>query len=404
MPSSSQQMTALERRALTVLAALYSMRMLGLFMILPVLPLYIGRIPGATPVAVGLAIGAYGLSQALLQYPFGWLSDRYGRRALLLVGLGLFIAGSVLAALSQTIIGITAGRLLQGSGAIAGVLLACLGDQLRAPQRMAGMAVIGITIGASFLAALILGPLLLPLGGLQAVFFTNAALGLLGFVLVLTLLPGSPPTPDSTPADPDGQGAVQSPAGERRSMLGWCGVACSIHLTLTAAFVAIPGILWQQLGYAPSSHWRLYAIVLPLSALPMLWLAYWRRHPHPALLPAAMLSSALALGLLALAPTATLPGLLLFFVGFNLLEATLPAMMTQRAPMTRRGAALGLFSSAQFLGAFGGGLLGGIALQWGGTEAPFALGAVLLGCWLPWLWRNAKAPTDSAGKMTMART
>ena len=405
MPDSAPKMTALERRALAVLASLYGVRMLGLFMILPVLPLYMGSIPGATPVAVGLAIGSYGLSQALLQYPFGWLSDRYGRRPLLLVGLSLFVAGSVLAALSQTITGIIVGRLLQGSGAIAGVLLACLGDQLRAPQRMAGMTVIGIVIGASFLAALILGPLLLPLGGPQAVFVTNAALGLLGCALVLALLPGGTPALASSPKALNERAAEHRPAGEQGSMLGWCGVAFSLHLALTAAFVAIPGVLWQQLGHAPASHWKIYAVVLPLSALPMLWLARRRRRPDPALLPVAALASALALGLLALAPTTAVPGLLLFFAGFNLLEAALPALMAQRVPPRRRGAMLGLFSSAQFLGAFGGGLLGGTALQWGGAEASFALGAILLCGWLPWLWRNTKAQTgDSLGKWRWRET
>ncbi len=397
MTQIATAMTSSERRALAVLAALYGLRMLGLFMILPVLPLYIGRIAGATPVTVGLAIGIYGLSQALLQYPFGWLSDRYGRRPLLLLGLGLFIAGSVVAALSQTITGITIGRLLQGSGAIAGVLLACLGDQLRVAQRLNGMAVIGIVIGGSFFAALLLGPLFLPLGGPQAVFFANAALGVLGCVLVLTLLPSTVPDAPDTERSKSAQQSKTPLTVIQMPSLGWCGVAFSTHLALTATFVAIPGVLWQQLGYAPASHWQLYAIVLPLSALPMLALARQRRRPEPSILPMAALCSVLALALLALKPMAALLGLVLFFAGFNLLEAVLPTLMGQQAAAARRGAVLGLFSSAQFLGAFSGGLLGGLALERGGATAVFTLGAVLLGSWLPWLWRNTRT-----GQQTVA--
>ncbi|MDG1829864.1 MAG: MFS transporter, partial [Luminiphilus sp.] len=210
--NAQNALTSGERRAILALGSLYSFRMLGLFMVLPVLGIYAVDMPGATPEKLGIALGAYGLTQACLQLPLGWLSDRIGRLPIVIVGLCLFVAGSLVAAAAETINGIIAGRFLQGAGAIAAALTALAADSTRESQRTKAMAVIGASVGLSFVMAIVLGPVIAAGLGLQGVFLVTAALGAVGLVIVLTVLPKNAP---KTAAIADGDWAADHVFGGR---------------------------------------------------------------------------------------------------------------------------------------------------------------------------------------------
>ncbi|HJO35103.1 MAG TPA: MFS transporter [Gammaproteobacteria bacterium] len=367
-----------ERRAGLLLAGLMSLRMLGLFLVLPVLAAYANGLPGATPTLVGLAVGSYGLTQALLQVPFGWLSDRYGRQRLIVLGLMLFAGGSLIAAGAGDIGWLIVGRMLQGAGAVAAVITALLSDLTRPSQRTKVMALLGISIGAAFIAAMMLGPLLAAHVGVRGLFLLGAALGLVGLPLLL-LLPRGPTTMASGPAEL--LAALRQPALLRLDL----GIFL-LHATLTSTFVVLPLSLQDGLNLPLASHWRLYVPVMLVSVLSMLPIIM--RHggrEERRLFP-------LATGILVLSqlllPISTFDllgvgvTLWLFFTGFNLLEAALPAAISRAAPEAGRGAAMGAYSTAQFLGAFAGGMLGGTLLGSVGSWGVFSVNALALALWL----------------------
>jgi predicted MFS family arabinose efflux permease len=391
-------MSPLERRAVGSLALLYSFRMLGLFMVLPLLALYAADLPGSTPVVIGLALGAYGLTQALLQVPFGLLSDRVGRKPVIVGGLLLFAAGSLLAAQADSAWQIVIGRILQGAGAIAGTVMALVADLTRDSQRTKAMALVGVSIGLSFTVALVLGPLVAAWGGLAAVFNLTAVLAVGGIALLWWRVP----TPQRV-AIPRGDGA-----GDRRPTLAslrdaslWrlnLGVFI-LHFVLMATFLLVPGVLEGDLGIPREAHWSVYLSALLLSLLGMvalMVLAERRGRPAQAFLIGVGLV-ACALLLVATGAGAWLYlALWLFFAGFNYLEATLPSLVSKTVAAAGRGAALGSFSTAQFLGAFCGGALGGWAIQYWG--APVLLYGCLGLCvlWLLVATRMQFAPLRGA--------
>lgn len=378
-------MNATERRATAALAGVFALRMFGMFLVLPVFVLYADDLAGATPLLIGLALGVYGLTQGALQIPFGWASDRWGRKPVLVVGLLVFTAGSVLAALAPDIGWTIAGRALQGAGAIAAVLTALLADQTRDVIRTRAMAVVGISIGASFAISLMLGPALGAVIGVRGIFWLTAGLALAGVALVIW---GVPPEP--TAARTPNRGAAPLRHGlsaviAERSLHPFYGGIFVLHFLLTAVFVALPPAI-EAFGVA---HGRVYlpvllgSVVLMLPAVLVADREPWRRW----LLPTAVALLAVSLAGLAAAHT-TFPALvallLVFFAGFNFLEANLPAAVSQRVGPERRGAALGVYSSCQFLGAFAGGLAGGAAYGAGGSTAGFTVGAVGAAAWLLW--------------------
>ncbi|MEP5764592.1 MAG: MFS transporter [Halieaceae bacterium] len=368
-------MNALERRSVAALAGLYCFRMLGLFMVLPLLSLYGAELRGATPALLGFALGIYGLAQALLQIPLGMLSDRIGRLPIIIGGLLLFALGSLLAAQADTIYGVIIGRLLQGAGAIASTIMALVADLTRDEQRTKAMALMGMSIGLSFAVALVLGPLLAAQGGLGLVFNVTALLALLGIAVVLIAVPRARRMPT--------HGEVGTVPGLLlRSLLDAdlarlnAGVFV-LHFILMAGFVALPLILEQQLGVAREQHWQIYLPALFLSLLGMVPLMILAERHHK--LPLAFLL-AIAVLLLAQLPISGgfglwpfCVGLWLYFVGFNYLEATLPSLVSKTVYAGGKGTALGVYSSFQFLGAFAGGAGGGLVLQYWGNDAVFLL-------------------------------
>ena len=388
MPSTGTEPAGLlpsERRAALALASLYALRMLGLFLILPVFQLYADGLIGATPLLAGLAIGAYGLSQALLQIPFGLLSDRYGRKPVIIVGLLIFAAGSVLAASAEHILWVIAGRALQGAGAIAAALVALAADLSRDEQRTKVMAIIGVSIGLSFALALVLGPLLNARIGVPGIFWLTAVLALLGIAIVVLAVPQ--PTRRSAARD-----TLALPGQFHRvlhdgQLLRLDAGIFALHLVLTATFVALPLALRDSIGLSADDHWMLYLPVLALSLgfmVPGIILAERRGRPKPALLAAvvALIASELSLlqwhdSLLAVALALTV-----FFTSVNLLEALLPSLVSRLAPADAKGTALGVYSSSQFLGAFCGGVLGGWTHGVYGLGGAFAIAALVALLWL----------------------
>ncbi|SFU91812.1 MFS transporter [Halomonas korlensis] len=373
-----------ERRAITGLAGLYATRMLGLFMVLPVLALYADDLAGATPLLVGLALGVYGLTQAILQIPFGLLSDRLGRKPVIAAGLVLFLIGSIVAAGADTIGGVILGRCLQGSGAVAAAIMALLADQTREQVRTAAMATIGLSIGAAFAVAMVLGPWLAAGFGLGGVFWFTAGLAMLGLVVLWKLVP---PAPRRVRHRDVGLDREQLRSILKRSDLWRIDLSIfSLHLILMAIFVAVPFRLIEA-GVVVERHGLTYLGVMALAFLAMVPLVIvaekWRHMKAMCLLAI----GAITLSLVGLAGLASgwwgLVGwMLLFFTGFNLLEATLPSMLSKLAPAGAKGTAMGIYSTSQFLGAFLGGLLGGLLAQQLGLSAVFA-GCALLG--LAWL-------------------
>ncbi|MCB1676518.1 MAG: MFS transporter [Halioglobus sp.] len=386
-------MTALERRTVSSLALLYSFRMLGLFMVLPLLALYAADLPGATPTLIGLALGVYGLTQALLQIPFGWLSDQVGRKPVIVGGLVLFALGSALAASADSIYGIVLGRTLQGAGAIASTVMALVADLTREEQRTKAMAVVGMSIGLSFAVALVLGPLVAAAGGLSAVFWVTAALAVIGMAIVLLLVP----TPPAIGIDHAEVGARAGLIGRslRDGALARLNFGVfTLHFTLMACFLVVPAFLEQVVGLDRDSHWQVYlpALVLSIAGmLPLMIMAERGGRPRQAFLLGIglFLIAVAALGWSG-APLVFYLALWLFFVGFNYLEATLPSLVSKTVFPGGKGTAMGIYSTCQFLGAFAGGAAGGWLLQHAGVAALIGACLALAALWWLLAWRAAR--------------
>jgi predicted MFS family arabinose efflux permease len=364
-------MTSAERRASAGLAGIFALRMLGLFLILPVFAIQAREVPGATPLLIGIAIGAYGLTQALLQIPFGMLSDRIGRKPVILGGLIIFVIGSVVAALADDIYGVIIGRLLQGSGAIAAAIMALTADLTREAVRTRAMAGIGISIALSFALALVLGPIVAHWGGLEGLFWFIAVLACAGILILLLVVPNpirSSLHRDAEPVASQFRGVLAD--GElRRLDLG----IFTLHLTMTSLFLVAPLFLQAQ-GLAPVDHWQVYLPVLLLSIVAMIPLIIQAEGRGRMKLVFLGTLVALVLGLLGLnflghGILAIAFWLFILITIFNLLEAILPSMVSKVAPAGVKGTAMGVYSTSQFTGAFLGGLVGGSIHQYWGAEA-----------------------------------
>jgi len=394
-------MTPPERRASAALAGLFACRMLGLFLLLPVFAVAAQHLQGGDdPARVGLALGMYGLTQAVMQIPFGLASDRWGRRRVVLSGLLLFVAGSVLCALSNDLFWVTVGRGVQGAGAISAAVTAWLADLTRPEVRTRAMAMIGAAIGVSFAASLVFAPLLVGWGGLTGLFWTIACLGVACFAVAAWLVPTAPRHPSPMPTQPR---AVLRNADLLRLN---AGVFC-LHLIQIALFIVMPGLLVRLGGLSSATLWKVYLPVVLLSFILMLPLVFAteKRRAHRHALRGAVLGLVLVCLLFVpasrsfLGLAATLTG---FFVAFNVLEALQPSLVSRVAPPDLKGLALGFYNTAQALGLFAGGAAGGWLMAHAGTDAVFLGAAALAALWLVVTWALRPLPPLGMSKSSHA--
>lgn len=401
------QMTPAERRSSLWLSLLSGSRMLGMFLILPVFAVHAAAMPGGVDsFRVGLAMGIYGLTQALLQIPFGMASDRYGRKPVITVGLLLMVLGSVIAAMAQTVDGLTIGRAIQGAGAVSAAIAALLADNTRDSQRSKAMAMLGAMIGVAFAISLIVSPPLYRQVGLSGLFLINGVIAVLGIGLLWWRVPNPP---QGAPALAGGDGRWAAGAGAAvgggadtasQAGAGWGAVIRDpdllrlnigifvLHLLQMSLFLVVPGLLVQSAGLPLPEHWKVYLPVVGgafVLMLPLMNRAERQGRLRPVFLGGIWFLTVAMIGLVMLAPTLTnlIALLLVFFIGFNLLEALLPSLISRLAPAGRRGLAMGVYNTAQALGLFCGGLLGGWLLREAGPTSIFGVGLMLLAIW--WL-------------------
>lgn len=376
--STLSPMLPTERRAVGVVALVAMFRMFGLFALLPVLSIYAADLEGATPLLIGLAVGAYGLTQAVLQIPLGAISDRVGRLPVIMVGLAVFAAGSIVAAESSSIYGVVLGRLLQGAGAISSTLTALLADVTRKEVRTRTMAIYGVGVGSSILLALVLGPVIAAASGVRGLFIISAIVAGVAAGLIL-IVPRAAMVRRPT-------AAIDLRVAFRPALLRLDLYIFLLHAQLTAMFVALPFMLRNDLGLALGEHWKVYVAALLISLLGTVPLIMSDdRQGKRGTVRTALLCQLAGLLLLALSGVSTLivgGALACIFVGVNFLEAALPARLSILADETQRGASLGVFSSAQFMGAFTGGIGGGWLLSSGRPEDVFLAAAAITGIWL----------------------
>ena len=377
-------LSKIEVRAITGLAGLYGLRMLGLFMVLPVMPLLLVHYEGAEPFVIGLAIGIYGFTQALLQLPYGWLSDRFGRKPLIYTGLLIFTLGSLVAAMADSIFWLIIGRAIQGAGAIASVLMALLADLTRDEKRTQAMASVGISIGLAFIVAMAAGPLLAAWIGLTGLFWLTAAFSLMGMFIVWRWVP----SPLRVRKHLDAGGVDTKQLGKvlvNPQLLRLDFSILVLHLLLTGVFIAVPGLL-EKAGWTLTQHGWIYLVSMLLGfglMIPLIIIGEKGRKMKAMLMfGVSLIAAALVLMPTNLGSWVLLPGLLLFFTGFNLLEASLPSLISKQSPVQSKGTAMGVYSTSQFVGAFLGGVLGGVILTyWGPLELLWSAAGLCL-LWL----------------------
>ncbi|GMQ77433.1 MAG: MFS transporter [Gammaproteobacteria bacterium] len=378
-------MTSTERRASIALAGIFTLRMLGLFMIFPIFSLDADLYSGNTATLTGLAIGIYGLTQALFQIPFGRLSDRIGRKKVIVAGLIIFAVGSAVAASADSIWGVIIGRALQGFGAIASAVLALTADLTREEQRTKAMAIIGVSIGMAFALAMVAGPALKPMLGLSGLFWLTGVMALLGIGVLLYYVP----TPArirfhrDTEAVPAQFGQILRDPQLLRLDLG----ILILHLMMTATFVVLPLALRDYAGFATGDHWKVYLVVLAFALAfmaPLIMYADRHNQLKRVFLISIVLLLLSQIGLYGFLDVWWLVvlSMILYFTGFTALEASLPSLVSRLAPSELKGTALGVYSTAQYLGAFLGGVSGGWLYGNFGISSVFAISAGLCVVWL----------------------
>ena len=383
----SPQMTPTERRASGTLALIFALRMLGLFLVLPVFALEARRYPGGDdPAMVGLAMGVYGLTQGLLQIPFGVASDRYGRKRVIVMGLAVFALGSVLAGLADSLQGLVLGRALQGAGAVSAAVTALLADLTRDQVRTKAMALVGGSIGLMFALSLVLSPLMASWIGLSGLFVLTAVLALGGIAVVVWVVPPEPELHQT--AGSVGLRRVLTDPALLRLNLG----VFVLHAVQLAMWVSIPAFLVQA-GLPKEDHWHVYlpAVLGSFVLLGGLFALERRGYLRAVFLAAIGLIAAVQMALLWVsfgAPSIQTLGVLLFvfFCGFNVLEATQPSLASRLAPAAVRGSAMGVYNTLQSLGFFCGGWMGGQLVKNHGAQGLFVTCTVLMLVWLVVAW------------------
>ena len=369
-----------EIRASIVLALLFALRMLGLFLILPVFSIYAKTLNGGNQAwLVGLALGMYGLTNAVGQIPLGIASDKYGRRPVILTGLLVFALGAVIAAMTDDIVWVIVGRALQGSGAISAAITAWIADATREEHRTKAMAMVGGSIGLTFAASMVAAPLLFSAIGMKGIFMLTGVLPLLAILVVMFLLPKVPLTP--MPRVP-----LTTILKNRELMRLNYGVF-ALHLTQSAMFAVVPSVLVHSLNLPVAGHWKVYLPVVLLSffgMLPLIYVAEKYGKTKQIFMAAIGLLFLVQLGFWEFLTQPVMLVVLLFgfFLAFNVLEASQPSMVSRIAPPAAKGAALGVYNTVQSLGLFTGSLLGAWMSIHVGQSSVFAFSGFLCVVWL----------------------
>ena len=382
----SEALSRNERRATIGLAAIYGLRMLGMFLILPVFALYATHIPGGDDhFMVGLALGAYGLSQGLLQLPFGMVSDRIGRKKVIVFGLVLFALGSFMAAGATTIHGIVIGRVIQGAGAVSAAVAALLADLTREEHRTKAMASIGATIGLTFAVSLVMGPVLDKWIGVPGIFALTGVLAIAAIGVVMFYVPK--PILSHFHADAEANPARLKDVLRDTQLLRLNYGIFALHAAQMAMFVVVPVALADYAGLSKDHHWWVYLPVVMgsfLLAVPGIIVGEKRGKLKPVFVGAValMLAAQIALSQTLHSFAGLVASLFAYFVAFNLLEATLPSLISKLAPASAKGTAMGVYNTSQSLGLFVGGVTGGWLAQHQGFGSVFVLCAILMGGWL----------------------
>ena len=380
--ATTDRMSRQEKRAGISLAAVFALRMLGLFLILPVFAIYARTLPSGNDMAlVGVALGAYGLTQACLQIAYGAASDRFGRKPVIVFGLLLFAAGSFVAAAAGDIYLVIAGRVLQGAGAISAAVTALAADLTREQHLTKVMAMIGSSIGLMFAVSMVGAPLFYTLVGMPGIFMMTGLLALLAIFVVLRVVPAAP----AVPRQPTWQSFVEV-LGHRQLLRLNFGVF-ALHLMLTAMWVLLPGELIHIGGLPVAEHWKVYLPALLLSFVVMVpAIIVAERRGHMKLIFNAAIVLLLIVqagfGLFSSGLYALAFWLMLFFVAFNILEAAQPSLISRIAPAHAKGAALGVYNTTQALGLFLGGVVGGLLAKYAGAGAVWLAGVLLALLWL----------------------
>ena len=386
-------MDALERRSVLALASVYLFRMLGLFLIMPIISIAADDLNGANAALIGAAIGVYGLTQALLQIPMGMMSDKIGRKPIILIGLTIFALGSLICANADSMTSLIVGRAIQGAGAIASTLMALLSDVTREQNRTKAMATVGISIGVSFMLSLVMGPWLYSIMGLAGLFYLSLAFSVIGMGLIIFAVPNVKQHTFKRDTTPSLQALSKVLANKSLRFMNTS--IFILHASLTALFVCIPNLLLTRFDLPLADHSWLYLIVMGLAfigMLPMVIVAE-AKGKMKQVVSYALLMLAFGTLFMGFSSSVTLFGvtLWLYFVGFNTLEATLPSLISKVSPVGYRGTAMGIFSTHQFMGAFIGGIGGGWLLQHYSAQIVFITVAVVMFVWT--FFATRQAPT-----------
>ncbi|CNH69432.1 putative transporter [Yersinia pseudotuberculosis] len=403
---NDNKMTPLELRATWGLGTVFSLRMLGMFMVLPVLTTYGMALSGASEALIGIAIGIYGLSQAIFQIPFGLLSDRIGRKPMIIGGLLVFALGSIVAALSDSIWGIILGRALQGSGAIAAAVMALLSDLTREQNRTKAMAFIGVSFGVTFAMAMVLGPIVTHAFGLQALFWGIAILALLGIVITLTVVPSA----NSHVLNRESsmvKGSVSKVLHNSRLLKLNFGIMC-LHILLMSSFVALPQMM-ANAGLAPAQHWVVYLVTMLVSfaaVVPFIIYAEMKRRMKQVFMGcvAVLFIAEVVLWFAGQDLWIIIAGVQLFFIAFNVMEAILPSLISKESPAGYKGTAMGIYSTSQFIGVAIGGSLGGWIFGLEGADMVFAAGAIIALVWFAVSVTMQEPPYVSSLRITLSES
>jgi MFS family permease len=378
-------MTPFERRASIGLASIYGLRMLGLFIILPIFALYAEKLPGGeSHFLIGVALGAYGLTQAILQIPAGWLSDRFGRKPVIVIGLLMFAAGSFIAASADDIYWIIVGRVIQGAGAINAAVMALTADLTREEHRTKAMAMIGMTIGVTFSVSMVLSPLLYRTIGMSGMFELIGVLAFVSIAVVLWFIPN--PRITRFHSDTEANTSKLAEVLRNKDLLRMDFGVFTLHAILMSVFMQVPFILRAD-GLDAQHQWQVYLPVMLIAfvlMVPPIIIAEKKAKMKQVFMIAIALAAVAQLAILFLQGSVwgVAAALLLFFTAFNVLEATQPSIVSKIAPLAAKGTAMGVFSSVQFLGAFFGSAMGGLLMQVYGGNAVLVFAVVMLLLWL----------------------